>query len=439
MSHRRGGLPWFYADSGRLEAASREAAAFLSLARECGAGPLVQSASGHATFGQGVVRAAMGDPAGARDAFRRARAIYREIDHHAVIAFVYIKELLDVALRYGSTDLDERQRLADEAQAALERGGGALPPDVALRRVHLPLMWIRGDWDHAVRIAAEGTTHGNYMLRRPFTIAMAPIAFHQGRTDDAWDLVREVLPAGPEAEPGSAVLADALMLQPLAVQLAVGAGDLALATSWLDANRRWIEWSGAVSGQVEHHLAAACLSLAKENTGVAMEHASRAVELSGEPLQPLARIEALRVRGSLAGIQGDIERAVADLQEALILADRCDAPFERARLLVEMAEVTGDVSEIAAASDIAGCLHAAPLLQRIDRLASGSPRPGFDLTARELEVLRHAARGLTDAQIGECLFISHRTVSQHLRSVYAKLNVRSRAAATRLVLEHHLG
>jgi DNA-binding CsgD family transcriptional regulator len=249
-----------------------------------------------------------------------------------------------------------------------------------------------------------------------------------------------VLPAGPASEPGSAVLADALMLQPLAVQLAIGTGDLALAASWLDASRRWLEWSGAVSGQVEHHLAVACLSLAKEDTGVAMEHAARAVELSMHPFQPLARIDALRIRGSLTGMHGDIDGAVADLEEALVLADGCPAPFERARLLVQLAEVTGDVSKIAEATGIAAHLHAAPLLQRIDTLmAGGPPRPGFDLTARELEVLRHAAQGLTDAEIGERLFISHRTVSQHLRSVYGKLNVRSRAAATRLVVEHHLG
>lgn len=171
-----------------------------------------------------------------------------------------------------------------------------------------------------------------------------------------------------------------------------------------------------------------------------MDHAARAVELSGEPLQPLARIDALRVRGSLAGVQGDPERASADLADALSLADQCRAPFERARLLVEMAEVTGDVSAIPEAADIAGRLQAAPLLQRIDMLTAPSPsQNGFDLTARELEVLRHAAQGLTDAEIGERLFISHRTVSQHLRSVYGKLNVRSRAAATRLAVEHRLG
>ena len=46
--------------------------------------------------------------------------------------------------------------------------------------------------------------------------------------------------------------------------------------------------------------------------------------------------------------------------------------------------------------------------------------------------------GLTDAAIADRLFISTRTVSQHLRSVHAKLGVSSRAAATRRAMEHGL-
>jgi len=60
------------------------------------------------------------------------------------------------------------------------------------------------------------------------------------------------------------------------------------------------------------------------------------------------------------------------------------------------------------------------------------------LTARELEVLRLLAQGLTSAQIAERLVISVVTVNFHVRSIYSKLGVTSRAAATRYALEHHL-
>jgi DNA-binding NarL/FixJ family response regulator len=48
------------------------------------------------------------------------------------------------------------------------------------------------------------------------------------------------------------------------------------------------------------------------------------------------------------------------------------------------------------------------------------------------------ARGLTDAQVAEMLVISPRTVNAHLRSIYSKLNISSRSAATYFALEHHL-
>ena len=60
------------------------------------------------------------------------------------------------------------------------------------------------------------------------------------------------------------------------------------------------------------------------------------------------------------------------------------------------------------------------------------------LTAREVEVLRLVASGLTDAQVAEQLVISPRTVSTHLTSIYGKIGVSSRSAATRYAIEHHL-
>ncbi len=60
------------------------------------------------------------------------------------------------------------------------------------------------------------------------------------------------------------------------------------------------------------------------------------------------------------------------------------------------------------------------------------------LTAREVEVLRLVAQGLPDAHIAEQLVISSRTVNWHLTSIYSKLGVSSRAAATRYAIEHHL-
>jgi DNA-binding NarL/FixJ family response regulator len=45
---------------------------------------------------------------------------------------------------------------------------------------------------------------------------------------------------------------------------------------------------------------------------------------------------------------------------------------------------------------------------------------------------------LTDSQVADELFLSPRTVGRHLGSIYTKLGVASRGAATRFAVEHHL-
>ncbi|WP_338248836.1 LuxR C-terminal-related transcriptional regulator [Dictyobacter halimunensis] len=60
------------------------------------------------------------------------------------------------------------------------------------------------------------------------------------------------------------------------------------------------------------------------------------------------------------------------------------------------------------------------------------------LTTREVDVLRLLAEGLTDVLIAQKLVLSPRTVNTHLRSIYAKLGVTSRTAASRFAFEHKL-
>ena len=60
------------------------------------------------------------------------------------------------------------------------------------------------------------------------------------------------------------------------------------------------------------------------------------------------------------------------------------------------------------------------------------------LTDREVGVLRVVAEGLTNAQVARRLHLSEHTVAAHLRSIFAKIGVARRSAATRYAIEHGL-
>ncbi len=81
-----------------------------------------------------------------------------------------------------------------------------------------------------------------------------------------------------------------------------------------------------------------------------------------------------------------------------------------------------------------------PTLAEALSAASTKTAPTYPagLTAREMEVLRLLATGLTDAQIAEQLVLSLHTIHAHLRTIYSKLGVTSRSAATRYAFEHQL-
>jgi NarL family two-component system response regulator LiaR len=85
-------------------------------------------------------------------------------------------------------------------------------------------------------------------------------------------------------------------------------------------------------------------------------------------------------------------------------------------------------------------LHPDVTRRLVNELAGGAPkRPEDELTEREREVLRCIARGRSNKEIGQDLFISEKTVKTHVGSILDKLSLADRTQAALYAVKHGLG
>ena len=146
----------------------------------------------------------------------------------------------------------------------------------------------------------------------------------------------------------------------------------------------------------------------------------------------------------LAAGVGDIEQAVRLLGAADAIWAALEVPLmavlrERHDRVLAEARSRLDEARFAGAWEEGRRLPVSATVELVHAVRTGVSVDAPDgLTARELEVLALVAEGRTDAEVAEGLVVSLRTVHAHLRSVYRKLNVHTRSAATRYALEHGL-
>jgi DNA-binding CsgD family transcriptional regulator len=168
------------------------------------------------------------------------------------------------------------------------------------------------------------------------------------------------------------------------------------------------------------------------------ELACAATELGTRYMRGRARL----VAGEVAAAQGDYERARRDCEDAIDYLGDAGACYHVARARLELARALaglgrheGADTEARAALDVlvglgaAGDVAQARLLVRGDESLDAPGRLLGELTARELDVLRLVADGLSDAEIAERLVVSQHTVHRHVANVRTKLRLPSRAAA----------
>ncbi len=151
-------------------------------------------------------------------------------------------------------------------------------------------------------------------------------------------------------------------------------------------------------------------------------------------------LAAHRTLGELLTYSCQFTEAEKQLAESLALAVACDAPYERALVLLAGVRLQEQQANLNAAQElldqaiaILERLRAQPALAQAaalqDTLDAGEAAETGILSKRQLEVLRLVAEGLTDRQIADQLFISPRTVGQHTSSIFNKLGVNSRTTA----------
>ena len=214
--------------------------------------------------------------------------------------------------------------------------------------------------------------------------------------------------------------------------------------------------------------------MALGNPSEAGQRYARSLELVREIGNQWGMAESLSNLGQLASTQARDAVATRLLQEALRLALGTQAAPQVVTIISALAPIVRRSGHPAWADELAHFVAAepvsfdsyrpqaerllnwtlagavAPTLEQAIADAQSAPRPvepaapaaaatpsrPAGLTAREIAVLRLVAQGLTDAQVAEKLVLSPRTVSTHLTSIYGKLQVNSRSAATRFAVEN---
>ncbi|MFE2958553.1 AAA family ATPase [Nocardia tengchongensis] len=347
-------------------------------------------------------------------------------------------------------------RLADSRQPSwriVQQGRNGGPPRRHIGALmHLCLDdYLTGRWDEAEHLANEGQrvcdSGGFPFFAWYFRYHRALIAAGRGRFAEADELADEIT---HWARPRGVAAANLFARHPR-VLAAMGRGDFEAGYQHAVA----MSPPGVLASHVPHctwvmfDLVESAMRTGRVAEAHAHVRAMRAAEVAA-----LSPRMALLVAGAEVLISDDRE-VLTQLEAVLDAPDTERWQFEtsRIRLIVgEKLRRTGAAASarphLIAARDGFAAMNAVPWLERArnELRATGYRQgervsPGIvpeALTPQEAVIARLAARGLTNKQIGEQLYLSHRTVGAHLYRIYPKLGVSSRAGLAD-ALSRHLG
>jgi DNA-binding CsgD family transcriptional regulator len=300
------------------------------------------------------------------------------------------------------------------------------------------LQLFRGNWS-AARESAEAALEGygregedvfpSWRLR-----GVALVAAYQGRTDEARQLATE----GLALAIGSGDLALEVYHRQILGFAALSVGEVREADLQLTAAARAAEASGT------RHPGRFKLDGDRAEAALAMgdvERAERIVEWleRAASVAPTPWTLAIggRARGLVHAARGDLDAAIAFVEQSLVEHEHLPMPFERGRTLLAKGQVHRRRKEKRLADEAlrgaVGIFEELGARLWADRARSElarvglRPRASQHLTETERRVAELAATGLSSRQIAELAFLAPKTVGNVLGRVYAKLEIHSRA------------
>jgi DNA-binding CsgD family transcriptional regulator/tetratricopeptide (TPR) repeat protein len=404
----------------------------------------------------GTLAESTGDTVLALERFRRARDLAVESGH----LLVEMRAAFNVAAQsFYAADLETAAKDVDAAVArADEVGLGWSPYGYSVRGLQAVIRYTRGDLAGS-SAASMYTAVGADPARE----SLAAIGLYAAVARGADGVVERALRVAgiPDVDPMALMIAagtgaDALRMagEPERASALAAEGAARIAERWGEASLGGI-WLAALGIAAEADLAQRArerrdpaAETAAVEKAVRWEQQAQATAARGRPrggtLGPEGRAWLLRCTAELHRARGTSD---PDLWRAVVAEFDYGYPYEVARSRWRLAEAlvaAGDrvaaATELHAAARTAVSLGALPLQRAVTDLAR---RARLDLgetlvvdrvavatlTAREQEVLRLVASGLTNRQIGVQLFISDKTASVHVSRILAKLDVSGRAEA----------
>lgn len=402
-----------------------------------------------AQLGRGALCLRSGDHAGTVRAVSEVMRMAREDGSVRLLEDAHRPAVCN-AVAWG--DHQNARRLAVEArQLARELGAPAIElVDMACAAF---VDFLTGDWDRAMRVADEVLALSHRVgMRRGVAAALCSRALvhtRRGQVDEAMACLREARSvygeglASDQHLHGIGDVCEAMLLvgrgdhqAALAAARSIPAGGLAVPALYLGV----LGAAQVAVGDLGGARTTAAL-LTGQGPGAPYPAAVAAwveglVARAGSELQPALDAFA-RAADGFAALGMPYDAAVARLDWAELRADNLKPgadgePAQVAALVAEHLEVLDRLG----ARPIAD--RARRLLRRLGTRPAPAPRarPAGQLTAREAEIARLVADGLTNPEIAGRLFISQRTVTTHLQRIYRRLGVTSRTALTRYVIEH---